>query len=46
MPKNYQKQAEAQKEYVINPENINFNQFLTQKMLMLSNTLRINWSRP
>ena len=34
MPK-IPKQAEAKRDGVINPQNYNFNEFLTRKMLML-----------
>ena len=34
---NVPKQAEAERDGVINPKKYNFNQFLTRKILMLSN---------
>ena len=36
MPKKVPKQAEAKRDGVINPQNYNFSQFLTRKILMLS----------
>ena len=36
---NRQKQAEAKRDGVINPQNYNFNQFQTRKILMLSKAM-------
>ena len=37
MPKKVPKEAKAKRDGVINPQNYNFNQILTQKISMLSN---------
>ena len=37
MPKKMPKEAKAKRDGVINPQNYNFNQILTRKILMLSN---------